>query len=181
MLVRQRNTFTAALAASAAAIGLVAVGAQQVPQPAPAARLLSQAVSAPAIDTGLATEVDARVNTKSAGHRVAAVAASWPYEPGKVIVRFRAGGTSGARQAVARAVGALEIHTPSYADFDVLRIDPAADAEAVAATLMEREDVEFAQAAYRVYPYFRPNDALYDRQWNFPAIGMEQALSLIHI
>ena len=40
---------------------------------------------------------------------------------------------------------------------------------------MARPDVEYAQAAYRVYPYYRPNDPLYSNQWNFPAIGMEQA------
>ena len=67
------------------------------------------------------------------------------------------------------------MYTPSYADFDIMRIDDAADPEAVATALMSRDDVEYAQAAYRVHPYYKPNDPLYSNQWNFPAIGMEQA------
>ena len=34
--------------------------------------------------------------------------------------------------------------------------------------------MEYAQAAYRVHPYFRPNDPLYARQWNLPLINLEQ-------
>ena len=155
-------------------VGLVVVAARQATE-VPAARVMVQPTAPPAGDAGLVDDGQPRVITKLSRRAGRQVEASWPYERGKVIVKFRSGGTSGTRSAAVRAVGGTEVYTPSYADFDVMRIDPAADAEAVANALMERADVEYAQAAYRVYPYFKPNDPLYDRQWNFPAIGMEQA------
>jgi serine protease len=56
-----------------------------------------------------------------------------------------------------------------------MEISPEADAEAVAAELSQRPDVEYAQARYRNYPMLRPNDPLYDRQWNLPLLDMERA------
>lgn len=103
---------------------------------------------------------------------------SLPYEPGKVIVKFREAGGRPDREALMRAladVGASEMSQPSHADFEVIRIDPAADPEAVAARLMERPDVVHAQAAYRVYSSFRPNDPQFTNQWNLSALGMETA------
>jgi serine protease len=96
------------------------------------------------------------------------------YLPGKVIVRVRGGGTEAERTAVMRAAGGRSITRPSYANFDIVTIDPGQDVEKVAAALSARPDVEYAQAAYRIYPYFRPNDPLYAEQWNFPLIGLEQ-------
>ena len=43
------------------------------------------------------------------------------------------------------------------------------------AQLDAQPDVEYAQARYRVRPMFTPNDPLYSRQWNYPAIDMERA------
>jgi serine protease len=57
-------------------------------------------------------------------------------------------------------------------------IDAAADPEAVASQLAAQPDVEYAQARYRARPMFVPNDPLYPRQWNFPAIEMERAWDL---
>jgi serine protease len=65
---------------------------------------------------------------------------------------------------------------PSYANFDIVRIDPAEDPEAVAAAFRQRPDVEYAQPAYRVREYFVPNDQYYKQlQWNLPLIDMERA------
>jgi serine protease len=98
------------------------------------------------------------------------------YLSGRVLVKFRAGG--GAAQARARTLqqaGARASRTPEFADFEVMEIDPAADATAVASALAAQPDVEYAQPDYRVHKRFRPNDPDYSRQWNFPAIGMEEA------
>lgn len=174
-MCRERLILAAVALATSVATGLLATGAQRAGNPS-SARVLAQPTAPPAIDTGSVDFAEHRAAPKASGGRdVRATGSGWPYEPGKVIVKFRSGGTSSARVAAARVAGATSVHTPSYADFDVLTIDPAADAEAVAEALMQREDVEHAQAAYRVYPYFRPNDPLYDRQWNLPAIGMEEA------
>ena len=154
--------------------GLLMAEARQ--EPVAAHRELVQPTALPGIDTGLAPEVDARVTHRKGAQRDVGGTTDdrLRYQPGKVIVKFR-GGTSGTRAAVARAVGATDVYTPSYADFDIMRINEAADPEVVASALMDRPDVEFAQAAYRVHPYYKPNDPQYSLQWNFPAIGMEQA------
>jgi serine protease len=60
-------------------------------------------------------------------------------------------------------------------NFDIVVIDQTADAEAAARAFRGRPDVDYAQAAYRVQPQFVPNDRLYSKQWNLPAINMETA------
>ena len=62
-----------------------------------------------------------------------------------------------------------------YANFDVVELDPAEDPEAAARVFAGRPDVEYAQAAYRLHPYFVPNDPNYGLQWNMRAIDMERA------
>jgi serine protease len=96
-------------------------------------------------------------------------------------VKFRSAGIGVPRESVGRlrelstALGRIRIERPSHADFSLVHFDPSLDPEAVAALLADRGDVEYAQAAYKVRSYFRPNDPLYDRQWNLTLIGMEQA------
>ena len=109
-------------------------------------------------------------------------AAALPYAPGKVIVKFRAAGMGGSRASttsrtreLSAALGRIRIERPSHADFSLLHFDPDLDPEAVAVMLAARDDVEYAQAAYKVRSYFRPNDPLYDQQWNLSLIGMEDA------
>ena len=100
------------------------------------------------------------------------------YMRGKVIVKFR-GGASGAFHAESlRSVSQTAVVSarPAYADFDVVAIDPREDAEAVATALRERDDVEYAQAAYVMHPMLVPNDPLYKQlQWNLPLIDIERA------
>jgi serine protease len=170
-VVRSWNT---AVVATCGLVAALLVAHAQQPAGASGQRRVSQPAAAPAIDTGLAPEQGARLQRAQAAGRGDLARATLPYHPGKVIVKFR-GGAASTRAAAAQSVGATDVYTPSYADFDIMRIDESADPEAVAQALMSRDDVEFAQAAYRVYPYFRPNDPLYSNQWNFPAIAMEEA------
>jgi serine protease len=103
------------------------------------------------------------------------------YVPGRVLVKFRNGTTTAARlsalSAMPRTNRSAAIQTrPDYADFDVVAIDPSADAEAMADALRQQSDVEYAQPAYRVHAEFVPNDPLYSQlQWNLPLIDMERA------
>ena len=100
--------------------------------------------------------------------------------PGRVIVRFRAAAGAAARAAAVRTVtrsGTIS-QRPSYADFDLIRMDSADDPEAVAAALKAQhaDVVENAQAAYRWKTMSKPNDPLYaTRQWNFPYVNLEPA------
>ena len=100
------------------------------------------------------------------------------YRPGRVIVRFRDDAAMPERRAAVRAAsdtGEIAVR-PSYADFDIVRIDPAEDAEAAASVLRQRPEVQYAQVAHRVRALFVPNDPLYaTQQWNFPLINLEKA------
>jgi serine protease len=99
---------------------------------------------------------------------------------GRVIVRFRAEAPAQARAAAVRSIarGGVIAQRPSYADFDLIRIDAAEDPEAVAAALIAQhaDVVENAQAAYRWKTMLKPNDPLYvTRQWNLPYMNLEPA------
>jgi serine protease len=104
------------------------------------------------------------------------------FAPGRVIVKFTDRSTAAERAAAAAAVSpTARIDTqPSYADFDIVRLDPGEDVEAVAAALGERAEVEYAQPAYKGWhTMFVPNDPLYaTRQWNLPLIDLERAWDL---
>src|SRR4051812_21647214 len=100
------------------------------------------------------------------------------YRAGRVVVRFRdASAMNERRSAVRAASGTGEIiERPSYADFDIVRIDPNEDAEEAAAALRQHPDVLYAQVAHRVHSLLVPNDPLYtSQQWNLPLINVEKA------
>jgi serine protease len=100
------------------------------------------------------------------------------YRPGRVIVKFRDEAAMPERRAAVRAASDTgEIaDRPTYADFDIVRIDPAEDAEEAASVLRQRPEVQYAQTAHRVHALFVPNDPLYATlQWNLPLINMEKA------
>ncbi len=142
-----------ALPAFAAVAGLFTVVMQA--QQAPASRAVLREFGLPAIERGLRdqdppraarTAADAALIMREGVNRQ-------PFVAGSIIVKYKG--------------------DPD--DFDVVSIPADADPEAVSAAMRGRDDVEYAQPRYRNYAMVRPNDALYDRQWNFPAIDMERA------
>jgi serine protease len=133
-------------------------------------RTLTSPLAGSAIDRGLRA-----VPMREPRGRAAVRRAGESFIRGSVIVRFRSGTTAAARRLMLAQVEGTPTATPSYADFDVVSIDPAADPEAVARRLDQQPDVDYAQARYIVSPRFVPNDPLYPRQWNYPAIDMERA------
>ena len=173
MTVRHRAT----LAAAALIIGSLwfTTSAQQ-PATAGSVALVSD-LTGPAIDRGL-RDNDAPRDPRTGADERAARAAGEPFVRGSVIVRFRAGTAAAARSSMLARVGGLSTQAMSYADFEIVAIDADADPEAVARTLDAQPDVDYAQARYRVHPRFVPNDPLYARQWNYPAIDMERAWDL---
>src|SRR5262245_53571093 len=100
------------------------------------------------------------------------------YTPGRVIVRFRDDVAASERRGIARFASDTAEMAPrgSYADFDVVQIDPAEDPEAVAVALNTRSEVVYAQPAYHVHADFVPNDPQYATlQWNLPLVDLEKA------
>ena len=143
-------------------------------------------VGLPAIDEGMIADESHTPSSPETLRRAAlleallqdrAGASGGHYRPGRVIVKFRDEAAMPDRRAAVRAAsdtGEIAVR-PSYADFDIVRIDPAEDAEEAASVLRQRPEVQYAQAAYRVHALFVPNDPVYAQQWNLPMINMEKA------
>jgi serine protease len=174
--------------------GLITLGLRAQTTPATGQDLLGLRpnVGLPAVDGGVVADYTHTPATFEARRRAAIRSAirsdgvgssGVPYARGKVIVKFRDEASPTARMdAVSSAsrTGAIAAR-PSSANFDIVTIDANEDAEAMAHRLEARAEVEYAQAAYRVYTRFVPNDPLYKPgpdwggQWNLPLIGLEQA------
>jgi len=100
------------------------------------------------------------------------------YRAGRVVVRFRDASAMEERRSAVRAASQTGeiVERPSFADFDVVRIDPNENAEETAAALQQRPEVLYAQVAHRVHALLVPNDPLYaTQQWNLPLIDIEKA------
>jgi serine protease len=151
------------------------------------ARTWIQDVGLPAIDQGVLGDESHSPSSVETARR-AALGASFArdrmgasgirYVPGRVLVKFRDAASAADRQAAMASISrtATMIARPSYADFDVIHIDVTENAEAAAAALRQRPEVEYAQAPYRMHTMFKPNDPLYETmQWNLPLINMERA------
>ncbi len=161
-------------AAAMIAASLWLTTSAQQPEDAPGRRTILSDISAPAIDRGL-REHDAPIEARTADSGRLTSAGHEPFLRGSLIVKFRAGTSAAARTAMLGRVNGAETRALPYADFDVVTIGERADPEAVARALDAQPDVEYAQARYRVHASFVPNDPLYSRQWNLPAIDMERA------
>jgi serine protease len=168
-----------------ALIAFAARGRGQISSPSPLAIL--EGVGLPAIDVGVRTYQSHAPGTPEALRRAAVgrslsgtrVGASGVrYVPGRVIVKFRDGASTASRITAVQSMtrgGGLSARL-DYANFDVVKIDPNDDPEAMARRLRQRADVEYAQPVHRVYAQFVPNDPLYLRyQWNLQLINMERA------
>src|SRR5688572_15180909 len=137
-------------------------------------RAVVSSLAAPGIDRGFLND-DARPLWSSQEMVVRGGSGDAPYLRGSMIVKFRAGTTPAAQQAMLASVNGAATADLSYTDFDIVSLDLNADPEAAARRLQAQPDVEYAQARYRVRPLFRPNDPLYSQQWNYPALDMERA------
>jgi serine protease len=159
--------------ARAAALFLaVACGAAAAQAPEQSSQIVVSDLSAPGIDRGIRdNDLPRPVRTSVSGR----IDRNEPFLRGSIIVKFRAGTTPVAQRAMLASVNGSATPALSYADFDIVAIDPAADPEGVARRLDAQPDVEYAQARYRMRPMFTPNDPMYSRQWNYPALDMERA------
>lgn len=164
-------------AAVVAFIGLsTALGHGQLNQ-ASTSKAMVQSIGLPAIDRGLRDQDPPReARTKATARQLRdASEPGRPYLRGSLIVKFKNGvAGTGVNAATAQVAGAITSRS-SWSDFDIIDIPEDADPEAAAAVLRERDDVEYAQPRYLNHAMARPNDTLYQNQWNFPAIDMERA------
>ena len=160
-----------ALLAAAALAGTAVLIAGQEPLPP---RVLPGA-GLPAIDRGL-REWDA---PRPPGGARSAVRRLDEPDPdmlrASLIVKFADEAPAESRIRTLSGIHGTRVPRQSWADFDVVTLPPGEDPVRAAAAIGTRPDVVYAQPRYRVHTLFVPNDPLYSRQWNFPAIDMERA------
>jgi hypothetical protein len=72
-----------------------------------------------------------------------------------------------------------EKNTESYgldlSKYYSIRFTGSIDAKTVAKSILQSEEVEYAEPRPILRLHFHPNDSLYSYQWNLPQIHMEQA------
>jgi hypothetical protein len=119
--------------AAALAIGALATLAAQGTSAFP---LLLSDVTAPAIDRGLRANDPARAPRSGIGEDIIRESADGTEAlRGSVIVKFRAGTPTDTQRIIAGLVDGSAPQRPSYADFEIVTIDPSADPETVARQL----------------------------------------------
>jgi serine protease len=135
--------------------------------------ILVSDLTLPGIDRGLRDDQPRLPRTQ--GTTLVVAADGERFIRGSIIVKFRPGTSPDAQRAMLSQVDGSIMPTLAYANFDIVSIAANADPEEAAQRLDAQPDVEYAQARYRVYPQFVPNDPFYPRQWNYPALDMERA------
>ena len=164
---------SAVAAACFAAVCLVPAAGQE---PAARKELVAELAGLPGVDRGFFPEAPRRsraaVEPETGEERAER---QGRYARGRVLVRWRPGREPSLRELSREGIPARGVERPDHADFAVLRLDRDQDPEEIARRLSARDDVVYAQAAYRVSTRLRPNDPRYTAQWNLPAIDMERA------
>ncbi len=169
----RRGTDRAAMAALVAiAVWLATPSAQDAGTPS-GRRSIATDSAAPGIDRGLRVGEPRAARTSSSV--IVRQASGADYLRGSLVVKFRAGTSDAARQALLTSIDGAASGRLPYADFEIVTLGADADPEAVARRLTAAADVDYAQARYRVHPALVPNDPLYREQWNYPALDMERA------
>lgn len=160
---------TTNLAAIAAAAVLLAAGTPQPPMRAQS--------------TGRASVIDARgadpaIRARIADARRAAPPVREDIVAGQVVVKLAETAGLDALATVAADYGVERVRPAPHGDFFVLSIDPASDPAAVARDLASTPGVLYAEPVGRVWPLFRPNDPLFQYQWNLAQLELERVWSI---
>jgi len=163
-------------AALVVVVGLVTANAQEPLHTAGVSKQVVQDTMLPAIDRGLRDQEPPRpARTSLEADRLRAAGGdTLPYLRGSVIVKFKDDAPRAAVAAATAQVAGDIVDRSTWADFDIVDIPAGEDPETAAAALRARPDVEYAQPRYLNHAMARPNDTLYNNQWNFPAIDMER-------
>ena len=97
---------------------------------------------------------------------------------GQVVVKLADSMGLDALAALAENHGVERVRPARHGDFFVLSVDPAADPVAVARELAVQPGVVYAEPVGRVWPLFRPNDPLFQYQWNLAQLELERVWTI---
>ena len=95
--------------------------------------------------------------------------------PGVLVVKFAEGLSE---RQVARTIstaGGISGRTLPYADFAVVTLADGIDVVEAAARAAADSGVVYAEPLVRRYASYRPNDPLYEYQWNLQQLDLERA------
>jgi serine protease len=98
--------------------------------------------------------------------------------PSVLAVKFEASYSAAAVQAMALDHGATRVEQPAFADFMLLRFGPDDNLADVAATLAREPGVIYAEPVPYARALYRPDDPLYQYQWNLQQLDMERVWDL---
>lgn len=143
---------------------------------APAATLRAANPATPqkaALVDRLSTDASLRARVAEA-RQAAADSIPSPLVPGLVAVKFTEATDPVTVAALAADHRATRITRPAFADFYLLTVGPDDDAVSVAHALAGQPGVVYAEPVGRVRAHYRPNDPLYQYQWNLQQLEFER-------
>lgn len=97
-----------------------------------------------------------------------------PLVPGLIAVKFTEATDPVSVAALAADHRATRITRPAFADFYLLTVGPDDDAMSIAHALGSQPGVVYAEPVGRVRAHYRPNDPLYQYQWNLQQLEFER-------
>lgn len=121
----------------------------------------------------LSTDASLRARVAEA-RQAAAGSIRSPLVPGLVAVKFTDATGPVAVGALAADRLATRMTRPAFADFYLLTVGPDEDAVSVAHALAGQPGVEYAEPVGRMRAHYRPNDPLYQYQWNLQQLEFER-------
>lgn len=98
-----------------------------------------------------------------------------PYLPDQIIVKFKAGVSAQAIEALHKAEGTAELYTSPFAGFKLLKIPLGRTVPQMVEAFQRNPLIEYAQPNSICYAFWGPNDLYYNLQWHFPKINMPTA------
>ena len=94
--------------------------------------------------------------------------------PGQLAVKFDEAMDPATLDALAADHGAVRVARPAFADFHLLTLGPDDDVVAMARALAAEPGVVYAEPVGRIRALYRPNDPLYEYQWNLQQLDFER-------
>jgi serine protease len=121
---------------------------------------------------------DPAVRARIAEARLAGRAARAAIVPGQVVVKLADSMSLDALASLAADHSVERVRPARHGDFYILSIDPGADPVAAARELAATPGVVYAEPVGRVWPLFRPNDPLFQYQWNLEQLEFERVWTI---
>lgn len=99
------------------------------------------------------------------------------YFPGELLVKFKDGVPPQGATSIHRHLGIPQVREGYKDYYQIIEVVPGKEKE-MAKAYLKRPEIEYAEPNYYRSVYSTPNDVLYNRQWHFSLINLEEAWDL---